>query len=290
MPSRLARLVSRCTTRTSRSCQYSLGRFNTGQHLKRINRCGPLLRYDTVANGVYHAFALLVTADPGSVYEPAPTMTIQWDATGGAVDAQISNGGPVPADHEATHTVTVPAQRIFQFESGAGGNTFWRFKIEVALGQRPEQIFYRINKGPENSFYIPAVGQNMRWVGHSCNGFSAGVDTKAFNGPDPLWRDVLRAHEENPYHVIIGGGDQIYCDPLAREPEMSEWIASSDSKWKESAQMTDEMRVALDRFLFNHYCSWFRQGAYAQAARSIPQLNIWSVSRSNVAPAWTDMR
>jgi len=30
------------------------------------------------------------------------------------------------------------------------------------------------------------------------NGFSGGVDTEAFNGPDPLWRDVLRKHEQKP--------------------------------------------------------------------------------------------
>lgn len=31
-------------------------------------QCGPMLRYDTVENGIYHAFALVVTADTGSDY------------------------------------------------------------------------------------------------------------------------------------------------------------------------------------------------------------------------------
>lgn len=35
-------------------------------------QCGPMLRYDTVENGIYHAFALVVTADTGSDYRCVP--------------------------------------------------------------------------------------------------------------------------------------------------------------------------------------------------------------------------
>lgn len=83
------------------------------------------------------------------------------------------------------------------------------------------------------------------------NGFSGGVDTDAFNGPDPLWRDVLRKHEEKPIHCIVGGGDQIYCDPLTKEPEIAPWINESDQDVKAKAPLTPEMRLALDRFFFN---------------------------------------
>lgn len=120
------------------------------------------------------------------------------------------------------------------------------------------------------------------------NGFSGGVDTEAFNGPDPLWRDVLRKHEEKPIvrhlssplslaqylrpallerypraptiqraepfllqHVMVGGGDQIYNDPLTREPEIAPWINETDVAKKIAAPFTDEMKFALDRFFFN---------------------------------------
>ena len=51
-----------------------------------------------------------------------------------------------------------------------------------------------------------------------CNGFSAGVNPDDFRGPgfqsgyDPLWVDLLAKHAEQPFHVLVGGGDQIYCD------------------------------------------------------------------------------
>lgn len=87
-----------------------------------------------------------------------------------------------------------PGQRIYNYASLDGGQSFWRFKIEIPLGERAEEIFYSINVrvpsrlagqlnveranadfaqgGPENSFFVPAADQNMRWVGYSCNGLS----------------------------------------------------------------------------------------------------------------------
>ena len=76
----------------------------------------------------------------------------------------------------------------------------------------------------------------MRWAAHSvrgtsfmndltiselrlkCNGFSAGVNQDEFRGPgyksgyDPMWFDLLREHARAPFHVLVGGGDQLYCD------------------------------------------------------------------------------
>ena len=51
-----------------------------------------------------------------------------------------------------------------------------------------------------------------------CNGFSAGVNPDDFRGPgfqsgyDPVWCDLLAKHADQPYHALVGGGDQIYCD------------------------------------------------------------------------------
>ena len=51
-----------------------------------------------------------------------------------------------------------------------------------------------------------------------CNGFSAGVNADDFRGPgfqsvyDPVWVDLLSKHKERPFHALVGGGDQLYCD------------------------------------------------------------------------------
>lgn len=50
---------------------------------------------------------------------------------------------------------------------------------------------------------------------------------------------------------MVGGGDQLYCDPLAREPEIAPWINESDTSKKIAAPLTQEMETALHRFFFN---------------------------------------
>lgn len=55
------------------------------------------------------------------------------------------------------------------------GVTFWRFNIEVELGERQVRIAYRINDSASVGFWVPARGQTMNVMFHSCNGFSMSV-------------------------------------------------------------------------------------------------------------------
>jgi len=113
-----------------------------------------------------------------------------------------------------------------------------------------------------------------------CNGFSAGVNQDDFRGPgfasgyDPLWVDLLNKHHGRPYHALVGGGDQIYCDKLTQEPEMQDWVTKSHINDKVKYPLTEEMCLAMDRFFFRHYCHMFRNGAFARALRTIPMVNM----------------
>ena len=104
-----------------------------------------------------------------------------------------------------------------------------------------------------------------------CNGFSSGVNPDDFRGPgfksgyDPVWFDLLEHHAERPFHALIGGGDQLYCDSIVREPELQDWVTQAKPEAKKAYVLTDEMRVAIDRFFFNHYCQHIRSGAFARA-------------------------
>ena len=55
------------------------------------------------------------------------------------------------------------------------GLTFWRFNIEVELGDTQARIAYRINNAASIGFWVPARGQTMNTMFHSCNGFSLSV-------------------------------------------------------------------------------------------------------------------
>lgn len=55
------------------------------------------------------------------------------------------------------------------------GVTFWRFSLEVELGDHQARIAYRINGSASVGFWVPARDQSMNIMFHSCNGFSMSV-------------------------------------------------------------------------------------------------------------------
>lgn len=154
--------------------------------------------------------------------------------------------------------------------------TFWLFKLEIQLGAEQQHIGYRINKGAASGFWVPAEGQTMNIMFHSCNGFSLSVKPDDFSGPDPLWRDVLNAHQSRPFHVMIGGGDQIYNDKIMNQTHhFKEWTANKNPHYKHHAPLTNEMKEELETFYLNNYSIWFSQGLFAVAGSQIPMVNMW---------------
>ncbi|KAL8781169.1 MAG: hypothetical protein Q9194_000485 [Teloschistes cf. exilis] len=156
------------------------------------------------------------------------------------------------------------------------GVTFWRFNIEIELTERQQRIGYRINNSASVGFWVPARGQTMNMMFHSCNGFSMSVDTNQFSGPDPLWRDVLNNHQSRPFHVMIGGGDQIYNDRVMNETKLfKDWLGIKNPHHKHQAPFSVEMRDELEAFYLERYSMWFSQGLFGMATSQIPMINIW---------------
>lgn len=156
------------------------------------------------------------------------------------------------------------------------GVTFWRFNLEIELGSTQARIAYKINQGPATGFWVPARGETMNIMFHSCNGFSLSVNSKEFCGPDPMWRDVLNSHQTRPFHVMIGGGDQIYNDAAMRDTTLfRQWTESRNPLQKHSASFSSELQNELEEFYLNRYAMWFSQGLFGMANSQIPMINIW---------------
>ncbi|KAI4730992.1 hypothetical protein E4T49_01144 [Aureobasidium sp. EXF-10728] len=156
------------------------------------------------------------------------------------------------------------------------GVTFWRFNLEIELGLKQARVAYRINRGPATGFWVPGRGQSMNIMFHSCNGFSLSVNSNEFTGPDPLWRDVLNKHLSRPFHVMLGGGDQIYNDTAMRDTVyFKEWLQTKNPEHKHKADFTEEMQDELETFYLDRYSMWFSQGLFGMANSQIPMVNIW---------------
>lgn len=156
------------------------------------------------------------------------------------------------------------------------GCTFWRFSIEVELRDKEQRIAYRINRGPATGFWVPAKGQSMNIMFHSCNGFSMSVNPDELSGPDPLWRDVLNNHQSRPFHVMLGGGDQLYCDAVMRQTtHFQDWLMIRNPLHKHNAPFTAELQDELEAFYLERYCMWFSQGLFGLANSQIPMVNMY---------------
>ena len=156
------------------------------------------------------------------------------------------------------------------------GATFWKFNIEIELGPKQLRLAYRINRGPAIGFWVPAKGHTMNMMFYSCNGFSLNVETNTFSGPDPMWRDVLNTHQTRPFHVMLGGGDQVYNDAATTQTRLfGEWSRSKNQVHKNSQPFTVEMQDELEDFYLNRYSMWFSQGLFGMATSQIPMVNIW---------------
>ncbi|CEH17527.1 hypothetical protein CBOM_03941 [Ceraceosorus bombacis] len=263
-------------------------------------KCGPMLKYDTVANGIYHAFALVVTKDEESNVSPEAPPTLQH-RTAPSKGPAVQDAPPaILADN--AHA-TSKGQRIYQYKGVGPGNqegsySFWRFKIEIPLAEVEQAVTYSVDGVPHaesdvpavtdtnsHTFYVPGKFQNFRWAAHSCNGFSSGCDPSdwappdakdeaPFNGANPLWDDVLAHHQKNVFHTVVGGGDQLYADKLMNEPELKAWHEESDPKKRMNIPLTDEIRTCLERFYFTAYCNWFGGGTFSKVIAQIPMLNM----------------
>lgn len=155
--------------------------------------------------------------------------------------------------------------------------TFWRFNVEVELGPKQQRIAYRINQGPALGFWVPAQGQSMNIMFHTSNGFSPGIDSNVFSGPDPLWRDIINEHQTRPFHVMLGGGDQIFNDRVIEESMyLQDWMRIKNITEKHNAPFSTEFKSELESFYLENYCKWFSQGLFSFANSQIPMVNMWN--------------
>lgn len=231
--------------------------------------CGPILRlWGTLEDGAktYRASIMLVTesAEPKITYTAGPVEKS---------DVELAQG-------------EFPAEMYHETKEGL---QFWRFDVELDIQEYEQRVRYHVNDvhNPAHQFFIPALHDSMNVVAYSCNGFSLGTDTTPWQLS--LWLDVLRKHATSQrYHVMLGGGDQIYNDALKKDCKTLEtWANKRLSRHKRAVKVTPEMLEDLERFYLRSYLEWFGKGYYSGtkpgslqplfplAMAQIPTVSIW---------------
>ncbi|PGH09093.1 hypothetical protein GX51_00847 [Blastomyces parvus] len=210
-------------------------------------------------------------------------------------DDGLFETSPSPIDYSASSQVSQPpSARIKEKDGESVGKyreikgarlyadpardvTFWRFKLEIELGDWQQRIAYRINQGSAVGFWVPAKGQSMNIMFHSGNGFSESADRDKFSGPDPLWRDVLNSHQTIPFHVMVGGGDQIYNDSALFDTEHFRcWMGLRVPYEERYHPFNLDIKSEMENFYLQQYLKWFSHGLFSMANSQIPMVNMWN--------------
>jgi hypothetical protein len=233
---------------------------------------GPLLNYrrmsnETSGSPTWHGSVLVVT----TIGQQHPELTLSF---AGAVNQSQGNSQFAGQEHRVFR-----GEKLYEDPNKA----FWRFLIDLPFQQFESRWTYTMRgftyldeKKAEKPqvFAVPSIAESMRILFHSCNGFSVGTDIDAWSGP-ALWNDVLRRHEQKPFHIMIGGGDQIYNDGVRVDGPLRAWTDIANPHKRREYQFGEKMRADCDEYYFNNYVNWYGQKPFSTANGQIPQLNIW---------------
>lgn len=226
--------------------------------------CGPLLNYRRMSRedgqSRWHGSVLIVIS-PGA---PQPRLLVRCSGGIGTTNRPRGPSDPIYAAGE----------KLYEDPKKA----FWRFLIRVPIQEFEAKWEYSIPTfsfgSTSQTFVVPAQTQSMRIMFHSCNGFSVGTDTEAWSGP-ALWNDVNGMHAAVPFHVMIGGGDQIYNDGVRVDGPLKTWTEIGNPKKRRDFPFNEELRAECDEYYYQNYISWYSTEPFKTANGTIPQLNIW---------------
>ncbi|TPX16699.1 uncharacterized protein E0L32_003640 [Thyridium curvatum] len=250
--------------------------------------CGPLINYRRQEGTTWVGSVLVVTKGGGKTQESAPTLLLRYAGerqAGGAAAAAAAVEGAGAANGGASASGGAQKEEA-EFKGvclySDPRNTFWRFSISCEILPTegrweytlPGLRFHSRTKPQTNAFYVPAAAESMRIMFHSCNGFSVGTDEDAYSGAC-LWNDVNRRHAEAPFHVMIGGGDQIYNDGIRVNGPLRQWTDIGNPKKRKDYPFPESLRQECDDYYLKNYIRWYSTEPFATANGQIPQLNIW---------------
>ncbi|WDD97830.1 alkaline phosphatase D family protein [Thalassomonas actiniarum] len=177
-----------------------------------------------------------------------------------------------------------PAKCLAQTPSGF----FWRAEVDIPLTETSQQLSYSWHNddGPALctqdtvsswAFTVPGSSESVNIAYASCNGFHHPRDKDKEKFDYALWHKMHLEQKQQPYHLLIMGGDQIYADELPMSPSaphLNLWFKSSEKQKRQtfdSPQIHQELEQLFERQYFN---TWGQTDIAAMLA-SIPSIMMW---------------
>jgi len=155
----------------------------------------------------------------------------------------------------------------------------WRWAVAVARGNADHTLYYQLAGTQYGPIAIPRRTTLPRFAFFSCNGFSDPADVHKVQRPALMWEDLLERHEVgigaesaddlSGIHLLVGGGDQIYCDALWHKPTLL----------RLSERPEDEVTAEDRQLIRGDYLQWYQQQwghrSMATAMSCVPAVMTW---------------
>ncbi len=161
----------------------------------------------------------------------------------------------------------------------------WRWAVRLPRREVEQRVSYRFDATSPalewrmddvKDVLVPALGALPRCTFFSCNGVSQLKGWATLDRPFALWEEMRRQQEQEAgFHLLLGGGDQIYADSLwytnttlARFQELSreQRLRRPAPEGLEAELLRDFVRLYMER--------WGESGIGPLLAR-IPGLFTW---------------
>lgn len=170
-------------------------------------------------------------------------------------------------------TLPVPPRHVFVWR----GRHVWRFVFSVPRATHDRRIGYGFpERGNRWTVTVPGRSTRLRLAYTASNGVHDEEEVASLPlGVAGMWTPLLQQHAEQPFHILLQGGDQLHADNLWREcGALAEWWARPASE-RYTKPFTRTMADQAMDYFFDAYCSMFAKPEYARAMASIPSVMMW---------------
>jgi len=148
------------------------------------------------------------------------------------------------------------------------------YRMDFALEAHETQGMLILD-GKEYTFQAPLTADNPRVAFVSCNGFSDPKLMKSVNDKNDRWKDLAFFHAQQPYHILVMGGDQIYTDEMWNRIKALHAWTDLPLEQRLTAPFTDQMHKELDELLCSIYLTRWTQPEVLAMLSSIPTIMMW---------------
>lgn len=175
----------------------------------------------------------------------------------------------------------VQAVRVAETPKGS----FWRAEIDIAASSTSLWVSYSIKldgslalDGHERdrwTFYVPALDEKPVFAYTSCNGFSSSEILTKTEQPYAMWEAMQRQHYQQPFSLLMMGGDQLYADEIwSAVPELQRWCQlNKEERLTRTFNVT--MQQQVERFYEKLYSERWSNAAMSLMLACIPSVMMW---------------